>query len=63
VLCSVYFLGIENTMNKSKDEILQKLHDFLLEKKSIPIRDAAKIILPEGVIAEILQIQLKNVSK
>jgi len=38
-------------MNKLKDEILQKLQSFLLKKESIPVRDAANIIIPDGVTA------------
>jgi len=38
-------------MKNLQEEIIQKLHDFLLEKESFPIKDAAKIMLPDGVNA------------
>jgi len=40
----------------NNDKAIQKLHDFLLEKESLKIKDAANIILPDGVsMAAIIQ--------
>lgn len=36
-------------MQALKDEIIQKLQAFLISKESIPIRDGANIIIPDGV--------------
>jgi len=50
-------------MTKLKDEIIQKLHDFLLEKESFPIKDAAKIISPDGVNAAAIVNTIKECIK
>jgi len=38
-------------MNKFKDIVLQKLQTYLLSREAEPIRDAADIIIPNGVTA------------
>jgi len=36
-----------------KEKIIQKLHDFLLQERAIPERDAAEIITPAGIDAKV----------
>ena len=38
-------------MKKLKNEILQKLQTYLLSREAEPTRDAANVIIPNGVTA------------